>query len=139
MQMRPSFIPVLLALAISVLTSAPLAAGDMMEKPMAGMLSGSDGHHASGKVEIQKAMNGDARLVLSDIQVDQVPDGHVYLAEGGDFRNGVELGVLERFSGTVSFDIPQGVDVDLYDSVVIWCEKFDVEIGRAALPKMMMN
>ena len=109
-----------------------------MEKTMAGMLSGSDGHHASGNVAVKKDMNGHAQLVLSDIKVDKVPDGHVYLAKDGDFRNGLELGKLNQFSGNVSFDIPDDVDLSAYDSVVIWCEQFDVEIGRADLPKMMM-
>lgn len=138
MKIQPRCIPALMILAISTLMIGPVMAGDMMEKPMAGMLSGSDGHHASGNVAVKKDMDGHAQLVLSDIKVDKVPDGHVYLAKDGDFRNGVELGVLEKFSGTVSYDIPNDVDLSAYDSVVIWCEQFDVEIGRADLPKMMM-
>jgi hypothetical protein len=138
MKIRQRWIPALLILTISTLIVGTVIAGDMMEKPMAGMLSGSDGHHASGNVAVKNNMEGHAQLVLTDIKVDKVPDGHVYLAKDGDFRNGVELGVLEQFSGTVSFDIPQEVDLSAYDSVVIWCEQFDVEIGRADLPKTMM-
>lgn len=116
----------------------PMMEKPMMKQPMAGMLSGSGGHQATGSVVVKKSMNGNTQLVLSEIKVDQVPDGRVYLAKGGDFRNGVELGVLQQFSGTVAFDIPDGIDPAAYDSVVIWCEEFDVEIGRADLPKMAM-
>lgn len=109
-----------------------------MEKKMPAMLMGSGGHHASGKVEFSMGMNSGHKLTLHDIKVDKVPDGYVYLAKDGDWRNGVEVGMLKQFSGTVSFELPAGVNPDTYNSVVIWCKKFDVEIGRASYGKKMM-
>ena len=103
-----------------------------------GMLAGSDGHHAAGKVAFGMGMNNKHILTLSNIKVDKVPDGYVYLTKNGDRMHGVELGMLKQFTGTVSFDLPAGVNPDDYDSVVIWCKKFNVEIGRAYLPKKMM-
>jgi hypothetical protein len=114
--------------------------GDMnggMQTEMAPKLMGSDGHHAAGKVAFGMAM-GKAVLTLSDIKVDKVPDGHVYLAKKGDWMHGVELGLLKQFSGTVSFDLPDGVSPDDYDTVIIWCKQFNVEIGRATYGKKMM-
>lgn len=105
---------------------------------MNSMLSGSDGHHASGKVSFDMGMNNKHVLTLSDIKVDKVPDGYVYLTKKGDWMHGVEVGKLKQFSGTVSFDLPAGVNPDEYDSVVIWCKKFKVEIGRAYFSKKMM-
>jgi hypothetical protein len=110
----------------------------MMDKKADGMFMGSDGHMASGKAEITEAMGGKTVLKLSDINVDKVPDGYVYLAKGADHMSGVSVGKLEQFKGTVEFPIPMGVDPHDYDSVVIWCKKFNVEIGRAWLPKKMM-
>jgi hypothetical protein len=109
-----------------------------MEKKRHAMLKGSDGHHASGKVSFGMGMNNAQVLILSDIKVDRVPDGYVYLAKDGDWMHGVEVGMLKQFSGTVSFDLPADVNPDDYDTVVIWCKKFDVEIGRAAFSKKMM-
>ena len=109
-----------------------------MEPKMDSMLSGSDNHHASGKVSFGMGMNNKHVLTLSNIKVDKVPDGYVYLTQNGDHMHGVELGMLKQFSGTVSFDLPAGVNPDDYDSVVIWCKKFDVEIGRAYFSKKMM-
>jgi hypothetical protein len=109
-----------------------------MEPKMDSMLSGSDGHHASGKVSFSMGMNNKQVLTLSDIKVDKVPDGYVYLTKNGDRMHGVELGMLKQFSGTVSFELPAGVNPDDYDSVVIWCKKFNVEIGRAYFSKKMM-
>ena len=45
-------------------------------------------------------------LTLSDIKVDKVPGGYVYLTKNADRMHGVELGMLKQFSGTVSFDLP---------------------------------
>jgi hypothetical protein len=110
----------------------------MMEKKADGMFMGSDGHMAAGKAEIGEGMGGKTVLTLTDIHVDKVPDGYVYLTKGGDHMNGVSLGKLEQFTGTVEYPIPMGVDPHAYDTVVIWCRQFNVEIGRAYLPKKMM-
>jgi hypothetical protein len=109
-----------------------------MDKMMPAMLMGSGGHHAAGKVEFSMGMNAAHKLILRDIKVDKVPDGYVYLAKDGNWRHGVEVGLLKQFSGTVSFDLPEGVKPEAYNSVVIWCKKFDVEIGRAYYGKKMM-
>jgi len=110
--------------------------GGMTEK-MNGMLKGSDGHHASGKVSFGMEMSKYV-LTLSDIKVDKMPDGYVYLTRDADRMHGVELGRLKQFSGTVDYVLPKGVNPDDYDSVVIWCKQFNVEIGRAYFPKKMM-
>jgi len=129
--------------------TACAGSNDMMDKKMEGemhgtmapamndTLMGSDGHHASGKVSFGMEMNKHV-LTLSDIKVDKVPDGYVYLTKGADRMHGVELGTLKQFSGTVSYVLPAGVNPEDYDSVVIWCKQFNVEIGRASLSKKMM-
>lgn len=107
--------------------------GDMMASGKTGMLSGFPGHNASGKASISKDGMGKAILELTGIKVDKVPDGRVYLAKGGDYKKGIELGKLEQFTGDVRFPIPGNTMLDDYDSVVIWCKKFDVGIGKATL------
>jgi hypothetical protein len=84
------------------------------------------------------ALNGETVLKLSGIEVDKVPDGYVYLTKDADHMSGVSEGRLKQFTGTVEFPIPMGIDPHDYDSVVIWCRQFNVEIGRAYLPKPMM-
>ena len=133
---------ILLSLVLLAGVVACAGSDTMMEKPMntamEGMLVGSEGHHAAGKVTIDKGMGSQSVLTLSDINIDKVPDGYVYLARGSDLMNGVELGRLNQFSGTVSFELPPGVNTDDFDRVVVWCKKFKTEIGRATLPKKMM-
>lgn len=130
-------------LALSVFLIAGFAVyhvqGEMMMHEKAGMLEGFKGHNASGKVALTKDDSGNSVLVLADIKVDKVPDGYVYLAKEGDYQKGVELGMLKQFTGTVQFAIPKDVNTDEYDSVVIWCRKFDVGIGKAFFAKGMME
>ncbi|MDA8140841.1 MAG: DM13 domain-containing protein [Desulfobacteraceae bacterium] len=104
--------------------------------PMAVMLAGSEGHMAAGKVSFTKEM-GKEQLVLTDIDVEKVPDGHVYLAKHGDRTQGIDLGVLKQFTGTVYFALPAMTNPEDYDSVIIYCKKFKVEIGRAKLDHKM--
>ncbi|MDN5942640.1 MAG: DM13 domain-containing protein [Nitrospira sp.] len=115
----------------------------MMEGKMApirtGMLAGAGSHHAAGTASLTKDQSGHKTLNLTDIRVDQVPDGRVYLAKNGDYRTGIELGKLTQFSGMVDFPIPGTVNLEEYDSVVIWCKQFNVEIGRASLGKVTME
>ncbi|MEW6542234.1 MAG: DM13 domain-containing protein [Nitrospirota bacterium] len=114
----------------------------MLEKKAAmaartGMLAGSGRHHASGKVTVVGSTQGAATLQLTDFTVDRVPDGRVYLAKNGDHARGVELGKLTQFSGAVTFSVPARVSPDDYDSVVIWCKRFEVEIGHAFFDESM--
>jgi hypothetical protein len=104
-----------------------------------GILTGAGNHQAVGMVSVIKDQSGHKTLNLRDIRVDQVPDGRVYLAKNGDYRTGIELGKLTQFSGTVDFPIPSTANLEEYDSVVIWCKKFNVEIGRASFGKATME
>jgi hypothetical protein len=148
--MHQLWLTTFLILAVVGVLTACTASQDMMDKQMDSgmqgtmdnkadnMLMGTDGHHAAGTVSFGMGMNDKNVLTLSDIKVDKVPDGYVYLTKDGDWMHGVELGMLKQFSGTVSYDLPMGVNPEDYDSVVIWCKKFNVEIGRAYYTKKMM-
>lgn len=142
MKSRYAILSIMLSAILLAWVVACAGTDTMMDKPMDaamdGMLVGSEGHHAAGKVTINGRMGSPSVLTLGDIDIDKVPDGYVYLTKGGDWMHGVELGRLNQFSGTVSFDVPPGVNTDDFDSVVVWCKKFNTEIGRASLPKKMM-
>lgn len=109
-----------------------------MATKMTGMFTGSDGHHAAGTATFSEGAMGDYVLTLSDLDVQKVPDGYIYLTKDGDRMHGVELGRLKQFSGSVSFALPGGAHPAEYNSVVIWCKQFKVEIGRAHLAKATM-
>lgn len=59
------------------------------------------------------------------------PDLKVYLrADNGDF---VSLGDLQGNIGDQNYEIPPDVDLTVFNSVDIWCERFSVGFGLANL------
>ena len=60
-----------------------------MDAPMNGMLTGSEGGHAAGQVTIDLGMGSKSVLTLSGINIDKVPDGHVYRTKAADHMHGV--------------------------------------------------
>ena len=45
----------------------------------------------------------------------------------------VDLGRLRSFKGSQKYAIPNGIDLNRYPSVVIWCAEFGVLISPADL------
>jgi hypothetical protein len=45
----------------------------------------------------------------------------------------VDLGRLKAFTGGQNYEIPAGLNLQDYGSVVIWCEQFNVLISPAEL------
>jgi len=45
----------------------------------------------------------------------------------------VDLGRLRAFKGSQNYDIPAGVEIAKFGSVVIWCEQFGVLISPGKL------
>lgn len=62
------------------------------------------------------------------------PDLNVYLTVGGDVDAGyVDLGDLRGNIGSQNYEIPVGVDLGEFDTVVIWCVRFGVGFAEAPL------
>jgi mannitol-specific phosphotransferase system IIBC component len=110
-----------------------------MWKVRTARLGGIGSHHAAGTALVSTGRQDAATLTLANLSVDRVPDGRVYLAKGGDYTKAVELGKLRQTSGTVVFAVPNGIMPEDYDSVVIWCKKFNVGIGRAFFEANLMD
>lgn len=130
MKNTKSSLYLLVALVLAITLSLSHTALGEVKGAKTASLSGFQGHNASGKAAISHDDQGKAYLDLTGIKVDRVPDGWVYLTKGADHTSGIELGILKQFKGDVRFPIPGDVDTDAYDSVVIWCKKFDVGIGK---------
>jgi len=92
------------------------------------MIGGDSEHPASGVVQIV----GNT-INLIDVQISEAPDGRVILAKNFDNATGIPLGKLKAFTGSHDYSIPKETDVEGYDSVLIWCDQFDVPIGKVML------
>jgi hypothetical protein len=95
-------------------------------------------HAAEGTATTIRLAGGGNVLTLTDFEVDNGPDLRVYLVAGpardesevDDFE---DLGGLKGNKGNQQYEIPRGLDLDRYSTVVIWCRVFSVNFARAPL------
>ena len=94
-------------------------------------------HYGKGRATIY----GDLVRLEDDFEVGPGPKFHVYLVPEADVQPGtnveetmfVDLGRLKAFTGSQNYRVPTGVNPRDYQSVVIWCEQFNVLISPAAI------
>ncbi|NET34524.1 MAG: DM13 domain-containing protein [Cyanothece sp. SIO1E1] len=83
--------------------------------------------------------DGTPSLVLDPaFKTDSGPDLFVLLhraevPENYNPEDYVELGVLQQVSGSQTYTIPEDVNLEEYNSAVIWCRQFNVTFGYATL------
>jgi Electron transfer DM13 len=102
-------------------------------------------HPTSGRATIYKTADGKQYLRLTDFSTSNGPDVHVVLAQSSDqnltkeFVKGdldsFELGSMKANQGDQNYDLPDSADLNRYDDVVIYCERFNVVFGSAKLAK----
>ena len=94
-----------------------------------GALKGTDAEHpASGTIVV----DGNT-IKLENVNITEAPDGRVLLAKNFDDALSVPCGNLKGFTGSHEYRIPEGANVEEFDTVVIWCDQFSVPIGQAQL------
>ena len=94
-------------------------------------------HWGKGSVEVYE----DVVFLKDDFEVGPGPAFHVYLVPKEEVRTSadvrdtmyIDLGKLRAFKGSQRYEIPAGVDLANYPSVVIWCRQFSVLISPADL------
>jgi electron transfer DM13 len=95
-------------------------------------------HSVTGTATAIRRGSGGDVLTLTGFEVDNGPDLRVYLVVGpardesevDDFE---DLGALKGNKGDQQYDIPRGLDLGRYSTVVIWCRAFSVNFARAPL------
>lgn len=94
-------------------------------------------HYGKGRVSVYRNLVH----LESDFEVGPGPKFHVYLVPDANITPQtrvqdtmfVDLGRLKAFTGSQNYPIPDGVDLERYKSVVIWCEQFNVLVSPALL------
>ena len=108
------------------------------DAPAAADLSGSFSslaHSTTGKALVRTS-GRERFLRLEDFETSNGPDVRVYLSAGGEDAYGkdfVDLGGLKGNKGNQNYVIPDGTDLEKYDTAVIWCRRFTVAFGAAEL------
>lgn len=99
-------------------------------------------HETSGTAEIRRSPDGSAMLRITDLRTSDGPALRVYLSDqpvrpdtGGNLDDGrfVDLGELKGNEGNQNYAIPSRTDLGDLSTVSIWCERFSVSFGAAAL------
>jgi hypothetical protein len=122
--------------------AAPFASGSEAQPIFTGKLEGKI-HPTSGRATIYKATGGTRYLRLTDFTTSNGPDVHVVLVRAEDKQleqeivkghlDHVELGALKGNQGDQNYDLPAATDLNKYQVVAIYCEKFQALFGVAKL------
>lgn len=90
-------------------------------------------HNAEGQAKVIKLSDGSNFLRLEDFRSTNGPDLYIYLSTDKSNSDFVNLGRLKGNVGNQNYEIPQGIDLSKYDTVLIWCQAFSVLFGSAEL------
>jgi hypothetical protein len=136
-----AFRPELLFIDNTVDEAFPVTAGEMMGVTMAEGMFHSVAHDTMGMASIIELDNQKRILRLDGFETSNGPDVHVLLGKATDANDDAtvkntgyyDLGSLKGNIGDQNYDIPTDVDLADYNSVTIWCNRFNVNFGTAPL------
>jgi len=102
-------------------------------------------HNTSGRATIYEEPDGKLILRLTTFKTSNGPDVHVILIAARDADDDanflkanterVELGSLKGNEGDQNYEIPNGTDLRKFQTVSIYCERFNANFGAAPLEK----
>jgi hypothetical protein len=101
-------------------------------------------HETSGSVLVLELADGSRILRLEDLETSDGPDVHVWLsdAEVEDSQDGWfvfddgeyhDLGEIKGNRGNQNYVLPADLDLEQFQSVSLWCDRFNVSFGAAEL------
>lgn len=97
-----------------------------------GRFAGASGHDTSGAAAIVEQGGRHFVSLGTDFAFDGAPDPKMALGADG-YRADTLLGPLQSNDGAQSYPLPDALDPAEFNEVWLWCEEFDVPLGRAAL------
>lgn len=98
-------------------------------------------HETKGTAAIFQLSDGKRTLRLTEFETSNGPDVRVYLTtaeieKGSDAikqAGFIDLGSMKGNKGDQNYEIPADVDLNRFKNVTIWCARFGVNFGQAAL------
>lgn len=93
----------------------------------------------TGSAKIVRLADGSRFLRIENFSTSQAPVIQVAFSNapsGGEWGSYddvrfASIGTLKALSGNQNYEIPEGLDLQGFKSVVIWCDKYDVALGTA--------
>jgi hypothetical protein len=125
-------------------SSSAAATGAARDAGLTVLASGgfqSQEHPTTGTASLVRLADGTHLVRLENLASSDGPDVKIWLSEldaGGDwfkYRGGkyLDLGPIKATHGTHNYVLPAGADLSGLDTVVLWCDRFSVAFGSAAL------
>jgi hypothetical protein len=98
-------------------------------------------HPTEGTASIYQLGDGARILRLTNFTTSNGPDVHVYMVASDDAKDVatvqqagfIDLGVIKGNIGDQNYTLVSDVDLAKYRAVSIWCKRFSVNFGAAAL------
>ncbi|NNL37620.1 MAG: DM13 domain-containing protein [Nitrosopumilus sp.] len=90
-------------------------------------------HDAQGEAYTIPLENESNILRLENFKSTNGPDLYVYLSTDDKATEFINLGQLKANKGNQNYNIPDNVDLNKYNNVLIWCKAFSVLFGSAEL------
>jgi len=119
----------------------PSGQGDSSPQPLVSGHFYSILHPTEGTATIFQMGDGSRVLRLTSFSTSNGPDVHVYMVAADDAKDVatvqqsgfIDLGVLKGNIGDQNYVLGNDVDLSKYRAVSIWCKRFSVNFGAAAL------
>ncbi len=98
-------------------------------------------HPTAGTATIYQIGDGTRVLRLTSFSTSNGPDVHVYMVAADDAKDAatvreagfIDLGVIKGNIGDQNYTLASSLDLAKYRAVSIWCKRFSVNFGAAAL------
>lgn len=130
--MRNVSIPAVLVAVLLVLFSAAEASASAGDALAYGHFSGASRHTVRGEVSLVATENGHVLRLSDEFFFDGAPDPKLGFGKNG-FVRGTLFSALRDDTGAQEYALPADFDPKKYDEVWIWCERFNVPLGKAKL------
>ena len=119
----------------------PTAQGGLSVQPLESGQFYSILHPTEGTATIYQMGDGTRVLRLTSFSTSNGPDVHVYMVAADDAKDAatvqragfVDLGVIKGNIGDQNYTLGTDLDLGKYRAVSIWCKRFSVNFGAAAL------
>jgi len=98
-------------------------------------------HDTKGQASVHELAGGKRVLRFTEFETSNGPDLRVFLVAADVATDNetvtraghIELGQLKGNIGDQNYELPSSVDLGKYRAVTIWCNRFSVNFGSAAL------
>jgi hypothetical protein len=136
-----AFRPERLVVNRNVEEAMPSAPGGSAPQPLVSGQFYSILHPTAGTATIYQMGDGTRVLRFTTFRTSNGPDVHVYMVAADDAKDVatvqragfVDLGVIKGNAGDQNYTLGSDLDLAKYRAVSIWCKRFSVNFGAAAL------